>query len=58
MLLRILKAKPVSRRFGMTVAEIVSDYILQYRLQAREEMQYFENEPSPSAAIRRAALCE
>jgi hypothetical protein len=42
----------------MTLDEIVSDYIHKIRNDAREEMRGFECERSPSAAIRRAALCE
>jgi hypothetical protein len=42
----------------MTLDEIVSDYIREYRNAAGEEMRDFENERSPSAAIRRAALCQ
>jgi hypothetical protein len=40
-----------------TLNEIVNHYILKHRNGAREEMRDFENERSPSAAIRRAALC-
>ena len=42
----------------MTLDEIVSDYIREYRDEARAEMSDFKRERSPSAAIRRAALCE
>jgi len=42
----------------MTLDEIVNDYIRTQRPYAREEIQNYENEPSRSAAIRRAALCE
>jgi len=42
----------------MTFDEIVSDYVRVYRDDAREEMRGFASERSPSAAIRRAALCE
>jgi hypothetical protein len=42
----------------MTLDEIVNDYIRTRRLHTRAEMMYFANEPSPSTAIRRAALCE
>jgi hypothetical protein len=42
----------------MTFDEIVSDYIDTQRPYTRAEMTDFLNEPSPSAAIRRAALCE
>jgi len=42
----------------MIVDEIVSDYIREYRHDAREEMRFFEVQRSPSAAIRKAALCE
>jgi hypothetical protein len=42
----------------MTFDEVVSDYIHEFRDDAREEMRDFEIERSPSAAIRRAALCE
>jgi hypothetical protein len=42
----------------MTFDEIVDDYIREYRDDARSEMEDFERERSPSAAIRKAALCE
>jgi len=42
----------------MTLDEIVSDYIREYRDQARKEMRFFEIQRSPSKAIRKAALCE
>ncbi len=42
----------------MTLDEIVSDYICEYRERARSEMRFFEVQRSPSAAIRKAALCE
>jgi hypothetical protein len=42
----------------MTLHEIVNDYIRTQRPYTGEEMMDFANEPSPSAAIRRAALCE
>jgi hypothetical protein len=42
----------------MTLEEIVSDYIRTQRPYTGEEMMDFANEPSRSAAIRRAALCE
>ncbi len=42
----------------MTFEEIVSDYIREYRDDARAEMRFFEIQRSPSAAIRKAALCE
>ena len=42
----------------MTLDEIVSDYIREYRAAARAEMDTFRNERSRSAAIRRATLCE
>lgn len=42
----------------MTLDEIVSDYISEYRDDAHSEMRFFEIQRSPSAAIRRAALCE
>ncbi len=42
----------------MTLDEIVSDYIREYREAAREEMRAFERERSTSSGIRRAALCE
>jgi hypothetical protein len=42
----------------MTLDEIVSDYIREYRDDALEEMRFFEIQRSPSAAIRKAALCE
>jgi hypothetical protein len=41
----------------MTLEEIVSDYIRQYRNNARAEMRFFEIQRSPSEAIRKAALC-
>jgi len=40
-----------------TLDEIVNLYIREHRNGAREEMRGFESERSPSAAIRRAALC-
>lgn len=42
----------------MTLGEIVSHYILEHRDDARKEMRFFEIQPSPSEAIRKAALCE
>jgi len=42
----------------MTFDEIVRDYIREYRDAARAEMRFFEIQRSPSAAIRKAALCE
>lgn len=42
----------------MTPDEIVTDYIREYRDDARAEMRFFEIQRSPSAAIRKAALCE
>jgi hypothetical protein len=42
----------------MTLDEIVSDYIHEYRDNARAERRFFEIQRSPSAAIRKAALCE
>jgi hypothetical protein len=42
----------------MTLDEIVNDYIREYRDDARAEMRFFEIQRSPSAAIRKAALCE
>lgn len=42
----------------MTLDEIVSDYIHEYRDHARKEMCFFEIQRSPSEAIRQAALCE
>lgn len=42
----------------MTLDDIVSDYIREYRDDARAEMQTFRREKSRAAAIRRAALCE
>jgi len=42
----------------MTLDEIVNDYIHTQRPYAGEEMMDFAKEPSLSAAIRRAALCE
>lgn len=42
----------------MTLNEIVNDYIRTQRLYTGEEMKEFAEEPTPSAAIRRAALCE
>src|SRR5271154_6896925 len=42
----------------MTLDEIVNDYIRTQRPYTREEMRDFENETSPSAAIRRALFCE
>jgi hypothetical protein len=42
----------------MMLNEIVSDYILAYRDNARAEMRFFEIQRSSAAAIRKAALCE
>jgi hypothetical protein len=42
----------------MTLNEIVDDYIRVYRSAAKEEMREYEQEESPQAAIRRAALSE
>jgi hypothetical protein len=42
----------------MTLDEIVSDYIDKYRDRARAEMRFFGIQRSPSAAIRKAALCQ
>jgi hypothetical protein len=42
----------------MTLDEIVNDYIRTQRPYTGKEMMDFANEPGPSAAIRRAALCE
>jgi hypothetical protein len=42
----------------MTFDDIVSDYIREYRDDARAEMLTFRREKSRAAAIRRAALCE
>jgi hypothetical protein len=42
----------------MTLDEIVSDYIREYRADARVEMATFRNEKSRTSAIRRASLCE
>jgi hypothetical protein len=42
----------------MSFDEIVGHYIREYRDRARAEMRFFEIQRSPSAAIRKAALCE
>ena len=42
----------------MTLDDIVSDYIRDYRDDARKELRFFEIQRSPSVAIRKAALCE
>jgi hypothetical protein len=42
----------------MSLDEIIGDYIRNYRDTARAEMRFFEIQRSPSAAIRKAALCE
>jgi len=42
----------------MTLEEIVSDYIREYRDDARAQMRFFEIQRSPSAVIHKAALCE
>lgn len=42
----------------MTLEEIVSDYIREYRDDALAEMDTFRRERSRASAIRRAALCE
>jgi hypothetical protein len=41
----------------MSFDEIVTTYIREYRNRVRAEMQVFADQKSPSAAIRRAALC-
>jgi hypothetical protein len=41
----------------MTFDDIVSDYILRHRNDARSEMRFFEIQRNPSEAIRKAALC-
>jgi len=42
----------------MTLDEIVSDYIREYRADAHAEMRFFEIQRSSSEAIHKAALCE
>ena len=42
----------------MTLDEIVSDYIREYRDNAQKERRFFEIQRRPSEAIRKAALCE
>src|SRR4051812_47652994 len=42
----------------MSLDEIIGDYIRNDRDAARAEMRFFEIQRSPSAAIRKAALCE
>lgn len=42
----------------MTSEEIISDYIREYRENARAEMRFFEIQRSRSAAIRKATLCD
>ncbi len=42
----------------MRLDEIVSDYIREYRDEARKETRFFEIQRRPSEAIRWAALCE
>jgi hypothetical protein len=42
----------------MSYEKIVSDYIREYRDRGRAEMSFFEIQRSPSAAIRKAALCQ
>ncbi len=42
----------------MTYNEIVTGYIRECRDDAQREMRCFENQRSPSEAIRKAALCE
>jgi hypothetical protein len=42
----------------MTLDDIVSDYIREYRERARAEMRFFEIQRTPATAIRKAALCE
>jgi hypothetical protein len=41
----------------MIFDDIVSDYIREYRDDARAEMRFFEIQRSPSVAIHKAALC-
>ena len=41
----------------MILNEIISDYIREYRDDARAEMRFFEIQRNPSEAIRKAALC-
>jgi hypothetical protein len=42
----------------MTFGQIVNDYVLNYRGEARAEMETFSRERNRAAAIRRAALYE
>lgn len=42
----------------MTLDQIISDYIREYRDDARREMRHFEVLRRPCEAIRKAALCE
>lgn len=42
----------------MNLEDIVSAYIREYRNDARAEMHFFKIQRGPSAAIRKAALCE
>jgi hypothetical protein len=42
----------------MTLDEIVTDNIREYRNDVRKEMRFFEIQRSPFEAIRKAALCE
>jgi hypothetical protein len=42
----------------MTLEEIVSDYTREYRDDARKKKRFIEIQRWPSAAIRKAALCE
>lgn len=42
----------------MTLNDIVSDYIREYRDDARAEIRFFEIQRKPSEAIRNAALCQ
>ncbi len=42
----------------MTLDDIVSDYIREYRDAARAEMRFFEIQRKHSEAIRKAALCQ
>jgi hypothetical protein len=41
----------------MTIDEIVSDYIRQYRPHARSEMRFFVDQRSAAVAIEKAAFC-
>ena len=42
----------------MRLNEIVRSYIMNYRVDARAEMRYFQAQPNLRAVINKASLCE